>query len=124
MNATNEMEYDCSKKKDVDSELTSQHAIQDAIETGDNACAPSLPPSHSTAKTKQDKTRQDMDPTNYLVRYSISVFFLFVDPSHLAPSHTLFQTTTDYIFTLSLPPSLCIRKWHRHKYFSKGVPDA
>jgi hypothetical protein len=31
-------------------ELTSQHAILDAIETGDNACEPLLPPSHSTKK--------------------------------------------------------------------------
>jgi hypothetical protein len=77
MNATNEVEYDCSEKKDVDivtvtnEELTSQHAVLDAIEAGDHmvtnvgiatneertyqhavldACAPSLPPSHSTVK--------------------------------------------------------------------------
>jgi hypothetical protein len=61
MNATNEVEYDGSEKKDVDivtnEELTSQHAIQDAIETGDNACVPSPLPPHSTAKANDGVQR-------------------------------------------------------------------
>jgi hypothetical protein len=48
------VDINTSRKKDVhivtSEELASQHAILDAIETGDNSCA--LPPSHSTAKGK------------------------------------------------------------------------
>jgi hypothetical protein len=48
------VDINTSRKKDVhvvtSEELIPQHAILDAIETGDNTCALSLPPSHSTAK--------------------------------------------------------------------------